>query len=198
LLARRTATVTLVRERQQDHISKRQLALVLNLSPTIVNRYAASQIDPFEVRFGVINRLSELLGATLNDLVSYFETGRLGSSLAHHNGGVKATVSGETGRPSTQAMLHFIETLVEQLHELGSWASVRKNLLQAMTADLGETEGRRQRVLWGRALDALVREGEMPYDKTFWPAFLTALRSATGKTQLGDWEKLLVQLGIRG
>lgn len=193
LFDRRAATVQVVRDRQLDRLSKRQLALTLNLSPTIVNRYAADQIDPYEVRFGVISQLSELLGSSLSDLVVYFETGRLGQTPPSAE---SAEAQGKA-RPSTATMLHFSETLAEQFRDLGGWTAVRKPLLHLMTKDFGDTEGRRQRVLWSRAIEALLGDDDLPQDPVFWAAFLPALQTTAGQTPLGSWSELLPQLGIR-
>jgi hypothetical protein len=193
LFDRRAATVQVVRDRQLDHLSKRQLALILNLSPTIVNRYAADQIDPYEVRFGVISRLSELLGSSLSDLVLYFETGRLG--LPTPSAGTGEVES--QARPSTATMLHFSETLAEQFRDLGGWSAVRKSLLHLMTTGFGDTDGRRQRVLWSRAIEALLRDDALPQDPAFWAAFLPALQTTVGQGSLGSWSEILPQLGIQ-
>ncbi|QFZ91850.2 helix-turn-helix transcriptional regulator [Synechococcus elongatus] len=49
-------------------LSKRQLALLLGVSPTLIVKYENAEIDPFDIRWGVMNRISVVLGLSLDEL----------------------------------------------------------------------------------------------------------------------------------
>ena len=51
-------------------LSKCQLSLLLGVSPTLINKYENAEIDPFDIRWGRINRIAELTGLSLEELQS--------------------------------------------------------------------------------------------------------------------------------
>lgn len=49
-------------------LAKRRLAQLLGVSPTLINKYERAEIDPFDIRWGLINRVAELTGLSLEEL----------------------------------------------------------------------------------------------------------------------------------
>lgn len=49
-------------------LSKRQLSLLLGVSPTLIVKYENAEIDPLDIRWGLMNRIAEVLGLSLDEL----------------------------------------------------------------------------------------------------------------------------------
>lgn len=57
-------------------LSKRKLAQVLGVSATLIHKYEQAEIDPWDVRFGLVVQISQLLGLDLAELRDYLGSGQ--------------------------------------------------------------------------------------------------------------------------
>ena len=64
-------------------ISRRSLALQLDLSVTMMSRYESGCIDPAEVRYGVISKLAQVMGVSLSAVQLYLLQGKTWGLLEH-------------------------------------------------------------------------------------------------------------------
>lgn len=49
-------------------LSKRKLAMLLDVSPTLIAKYENAEIDPLDISWGLVNRLAAVLGVSLEEL----------------------------------------------------------------------------------------------------------------------------------
>ena len=70
-----------------EALSKRQLSRLLGVSPTLINKYENGEIDPWEIRLGLIRQIATVTGLDIAELDEYFSEGRsidLSASTAHN------------------------------------------------------------------------------------------------------------------
>lgn len=51
-----------------ENLSKRKLSRLLGVSPTLINKYESGEIDPWEIRWGLMRRLARLAELSLEQL----------------------------------------------------------------------------------------------------------------------------------
>lgn len=51
-----------------ENLSKRKLSRLLGVSPTLINKYESGEIDPWEIRWGLMRRLARLADLSLEQL----------------------------------------------------------------------------------------------------------------------------------
>lgn len=51
-----------------ENLSKRKLSRLLGVSPTLINKYESGEIDPWEIRWGLMRRLAHLADLSLEQL----------------------------------------------------------------------------------------------------------------------------------
>lgn len=49
-------------------LPKRKLAMLLDVSPTLITKYERAEIDPLDISWSIANRLAEVLGLSLEEL----------------------------------------------------------------------------------------------------------------------------------
>ncbi|WP_126146670.1 helix-turn-helix domain-containing protein [Synechococcus elongatus] len=62
-------------------LSKRQLSQLLGVSPTLIVKYENAEIDPLDIRWGLMNRIAEVLGLSLDELNGVFSGQQDSSTL---------------------------------------------------------------------------------------------------------------------
>jgi transcriptional regulator with XRE-family HTH domain len=151
--------------------SERKLATDLGITIGTTQKYFRGMVHPLKVATGINSKLAGLLGITLEDLVRFYETGEMSSTVELPQ--VLSWVR------STAGMEHMSEIL-RALAEVGSGCAHAKPAeVQPFTWPLEELDNAkvspalRQRMgLTEEALDALVQRGE--FDDELVEAFAVA------------------------
>ena len=186
--------------------SRRSLALQLALSPTMLNRYEAGDVDPAEVRFGVIANLAQVLGVSLAAVGMYLLHGKTRGLLEHQAIAPVAhlleVVPGATdadpawisslkqASPIHQAntALRLMQQVAVRMIDLGGASAGRETLLDRMSLDLPTRQKAKVRRTFEQQLVGLMT-GQLLTEPAFWTAIAPALADG------GTPETLLADLG---
>jgi transcriptional regulator with XRE-family HTH domain len=167
--------------------SERKLATDLGITIGTTQKYFRGMVHPLRVATGINSKLAGLLGVTLEDLVRYYETGAMSSSVELPQ--VLSWVR------STAGVEHMSEIL-RALAEVGSTCSHAKPAeLQRFTWPLEELDNAkvspalRQRMgLTDEALEGLVNEGR--FDDELVEAFAVATNLDEAEVRLAFEKRL--------
>jgi transcriptional regulator with XRE-family HTH domain len=167
--------------------SERKLATDLGITIGTTQKYFRGMVHPLRVATGINSKLAGLLGVTLEDLVRYYETGAMSSSVELPQ--VLSWVR------STAGVEHMSEIL-RALAEVGSACSHTKPAeLQRFTWPLEELDNAkvspalRQRMgLTDEALEGLVNEGR--FDDELVEAFAVATNLDEAEVRLAFEKRL--------
>jgi len=192
--------------------SRRSLALQLDISPTMMNRYESGRIDPAEVRYGVILKLAQVLDVSLSAVAMYLLQGQARGLLEHpsmqsvthllsitpraaaaaataENGAWVSVLQEASGTQQANAALRLMQRVAVRMLDLGGASAGREALLDLMTMGLPARQQAKLRKQFEQQLVGLMM-GQLPAEPDFWQAIAPALEAG------GTPEALLQSLGL--
>lgn len=172
--------------------SRRALSLQLEVSPTMMNRYESGNVDPAEVRFGVLSKLAQVLGVSLSSVGMYLLHGKTRGLLEHPSMEEVAHLLAVESRPAdplptiqppawsvrlqtlteaerARVALRLMQTIAGRLLELGGAIAGRQMLLEQMSEGLIPRARKQQQKQFDAQIQGLI-QGQLPLESDFWRA----------------------------